>query len=269
MSGLQDGPGLFSHRVGKNSTQQISIGSDSYLPLCRGCYLRQTNSKRTQTTTNDIMPRTRDESFLLNGFPLSRLPPLASPDSQPIEQKKRRGRKPKEEKYKRCTADSNITTDSPNVILHLKCSLSDLSSSDRTPSPEGTNETNLIETAVDKVGSSGDLTYAFLQAQQPKASFVLQEPISMAPQNTSNVDEDAYLWRKIKQLGSLLHENNISDKQSACFWCTCEFDSPPIFIPKSELSGRYNVYGCFCSPECGVAHLMEEKIDSSSKFERL
>jgi len=28
------------------------------------------------------------------------------------------------------------------------------------------------------------------------------------------------------------------------------------------------VYGCFCSPECGVAHLMNEPIDSSIKFER-
>jgi len=28
------------------------------------------------------------------------------------------------------------------------------------------------------------------------------------------------------------------------------------------------VYGCFCTPECGVAYLMEENIDSSIKFER-
>ena len=33
--------GLFSYRVNKEVTQQISIGSDSYLPLCRGCYLSQ------------------------------------------------------------------------------------------------------------------------------------------------------------------------------------------------------------------------------------
>ena len=30
----------------------------------------------------------------------------------------------------------------------------------------------------------------------------------------------------------------------------------------------YNVYGCFCSPECASAYLMEENIDSSTKFER-
>ena len=29
-----------------------------------------------------------------------------------------------------------------------------------------------------------------------------------------------------------------------------------------------SVYGCFCSPECAVAYLMNESIDSSTKFER-
>jgi hypothetical protein len=62
--------------------------------------------------------------------------------------------------------------------------------------------------------------------------------------------------------------NNISDKKSACFWCTCDFDNPPVYIPKHFIKNSYHVYGCFCSPECGVAFLMEENIDSSSKFER-
>jgi len=29
----------------------------------------------------------------------------------------------------------------------------------------------------------------------------------------------------------------------------------------------YQVYGCFCTPECAAAYLMEQKIDSSAKFE--
>ena len=65
-----------------------------------------------------------------------------------------------------------------------------------------------------------------------------------------------------------LHNNNIYDKRSACFWCTHDFDNPPIFIPKNEFKDSYQVYGCFCTPECGAAHLMNEKIDTSVKFER-
>ena len=65
-----------------------------------------------------------------------------------------------------------------------------------------------------------------------------------------------------------LHINNVTDKKSACFWCTHDFDNPPIYIPKYYLKNSYHVYGCFCSPECSVAYLMEEHLDSSSKFER-
>jgi hypothetical protein len=76
------------------------------------------------------------------------------------------------------------------------------------------------------------------------------------------------IWKKLKNLEHNLHINNISDKKSACFWCTYEFDNPPVYIPKHYIKDSYQVYGCFCSPECAVAHLMEESIDSSTKFER-
>ena len=101
--------------------------------------------------------------------------------------------------------------------------------------------------------------------------------------NYNNDDEDDYddddddgdnktcsknVWRKLKQLEHNLHINNVNNKKSACFWCTCDFDNPPIYVPKHYINGTYHVYGCFCSPECGVAHLMNEPIDSSAKFER-
>jgi hypothetical protein len=76
------------------------------------------------------------------------------------------------------------------------------------------------------------------------------------------------IWKKIKILEHKLHNNCIDNKKSACFWDTCEFDNPPIYIPKHFINDTYQVYGCFCSPECAVAYLMEENIDSSIKFER-
>ena len=80
--------------------------------------------------------------------------------------------------------------------------------------------------------------------------------------------ETRELWKKLNQLEHNLHINNISNKKSACFWCTCDFDSPPVYIPKFQIKDSYHVYGCFCSPECSTAYLMEENIDSSTKFER-
>ena len=56
-----------------------------------------------------------------------------------------------------------------------------------------------------------------------------------------------------------LSKNNIPDKRSACFWCSCSFHNPPIFIPIKEKNSEYEVYGCFCSPECACAHLINQK----------
>jgi hypothetical protein len=84
----------------------------------------------------------------------------------------------------------------------------------------------------------------------------------------SESDEAKILWNKLKDLTYQLHTNSISDKKSACFWCTCDFDNPTILIPKFELNKIYHCYGCFCSPECATAYLFEESIDNSTRFER-
>ena len=92
--------------------------------------------------------------------------------------------------------------------------------------------------------------------------------------NAANLNERD-IWKKINQLKISFHKSDICQntrstgaQRSACFWCTCEFDSPAIYIPKSVLKDMYNVYGCFCSPECAAAFLMNESIDTSTKFER-
>ena len=73
------------------------------------------------------------------------------------------------------------------------------------------------------------------------------------------------IWKKISQLKLNFHNNDArSVQRSSCFWDTCEFDTPPIYIPMSTTNG----YGCFCHPECAVAFLMNENIDTSVKFER-
>lgn len=74
---------------------------------------------------------------------------------------------------------------------------------------------------------------------------------------------------KLKQLKVQLYKNALnSDKKSACFWCTCDFDNTPCYIPKYEMDGSIHGYGSFCRPECAVAQLMKENIDESTKFER-
>lgn len=179
---------------------------------------------------------------------------------------KKRGRKPKGGKIIQHVVSNNNNKESrPNVILHLKCFLKDLQS------------TTLLGGNIESFHFSGknEMNYEIISTNQN----IIKDKINNNTNSMNNDDcEDEYLknkendirdvWKKLKVLEHNLHINNISDKKSACFWCTYEFDNPPTYIPKHFIKDTYHVYGCFCSPECGTAYLMEENIDSSTKFER-
>ena len=162
---------------------------------------------------------------------------------------KKRGRKPKGGKIIHQDALATKETEcKPNVILHLKCFLKEIGS---------IYEQNEIKS---------------FNFQKNELSY---EPLDTIDVKTSPATEDTVvdikqkeIYRKLKTLEHNLHTNNISDKKSACFWCSYDFANSPIYIPKFYSKDSYHVYGCFCMPECAVAYLMKENIDSSTKFER-
>jgi hypothetical protein len=81
--------------------------------------------------------------------------------------------------------------------------------------------------------------------------------------------EESTLHHKLKTLQSRLHTNMEMKSRSDCFWCTQSFDSPTIHIPKGKTGDTYQVYGCFCCPECAAGYLFNEsRLDASCKFER-
>ena len=184
---------------------------------------------------------------------------------------KKRGRKPKGGKIiQQITNDEKQNIDKPNVILHLKCSMKDL------------NQTSTSSSLIESYNfvSKNDLCYDIIGSDNVNINSYNDNKIN-SYNDTKNIsyeydDDDESIgkentkeiWKKLKHLEHNLHINNISNKKSACFWDTCEFDNPPIYIPKHFINGTYHVYGCFCSPECAVAYLMNENIDGSTKFER-
>ena len=207
---------------------------------------------------------------------------------------KKRGRKPKGGKIIHQTIEvDNKVNNEANVILHLKCSLSDINDNDivnNYPNKYTYNPSveNIQSFHFDNLNANNFLIDEIDNNIEPNT---IVKPTDMNSSTTSNIDKsyeqcinktcpnensrDKYdnstkneLWEKLNMLKVNLHNNNIYDKRSACFWCTHDFDNPPIFIPRNEFKNSYQVYGCFCSPECSVAHLMNEKIDSSIKFER-
>jgi hypothetical protein len=186
---------------------------------------------------------------------------------------KKRGRKPKGGKIIQQIMPLNNTKESkPNVILHLKCSLKDLQTSNLFGSNlEGfsfSNQTNFCYDGINENINYNDYTNPSSKLSEYEDNSITCETEYETDFNKNKDNDIREVWKKLKVLEHKLHINCIDNKKSACFWDTCEFDNPPVYIPKYFMDGTYHVYGCFCSPECAVAHLMEENIDSSIKFER-
>jgi hypothetical protein len=204
---------------------------------------------------------------------------------------KKRGRKPKGGKIiHNVVIDNSNKIEKPNIILHLKCFLKDLDNQvtnniDNIDSYKFPSKNNLLYDVIneevssnmgpdDKQKSNNKIIHVINSIYNPnietnndlQKSFNTQPPSHASLQ--SNTHDTKEIYKKLKDLEMNLHLNNVQDKKSACFWCTCDFDNPPIYIPKYFLKESYHVYGCFCTPECGVAYLMNESIDSSTKFER-
>ena len=174
---------------------------------------------------------------------------------------KKRGRKPKGGKIiQQVTPVCNNTETKPNIILHLKCSIKDLQMN-----------TNNSDIQFYNFENKSNLSYDNIE-QKNKQNTNYKDVVTIIKKN-ENIDENnekddvKETWKKLKQLEQRLHTNTC-DKKSDCFWCTYDFDNPPVYIPKHFIKNTYQVYGCFCSPECATAYLMNENIDSSTKFER-
>lgn len=162
---------------------------------------------------------------------------------------KKRGRKPKGGKIiQPAPPDIENKIYNQNIILHLSCSFKDL-------------EANISNIEYYNLENAKNIQYDNILNNLVNEVDIFNEYITIREPNLPEI------WKKLKKLQSNLHINNVN-KKSACFWCTYDFDSPSIHIPTYFLNGVYNVYGCFCSPECATAYLMKENIDSSVCFER-
>jgi len=170
-------------------------------------------------------------------------------------QLKKRGRKPKGGKIiSQQPTIINNKIEKPNIILHLKCFKKDLNN---------INNSNILSYNSSNLSNNQIIndSYILNNTKNNDNNKVIENE-----ENSSNINKE--IWKKLKLLEHQLHINDINNKKSACFFCTYDFDNPIIYIPKYYIKNSYHVYGCFCSPECAVAYLMNENLDSSTKFER-
>jgi len=204
---------------------------------------------------------------------------------------KKRGRKPKGGKIIQNNTTAALTNNHiPNIILHLKCNTKDLQTNKFISNIDYEPTIQNVDTFQFETSKTSDLVFSEIEYNTSSNSINKQNPSQLSytinvnqmeniedtNMKLNNIDESKVrdndetqnLWNKLKELTFQLHTNTITDKKSACFWCTCDFDNPMILIPKYELNNTYQCYGCFCSPECASAFLFKESIDTSTKFER-
>ena len=227
---------------------------------------------------------------------------------------KKRGRKPKAGFILNSISGIYDASEVPNIILHLKCHISDLKTNDSisnydyTPSISEVESYNLStnilqssdicqsyqpeddETPIsDDVHSQSHISHihksdsspAVCQSKpQPAASHSqLVLPATIKPAATDSaihVLNERYqkeIMKKINRLKYSFHNGETIqmklNHKCACFWDTCEFDGPIYYLPIMIVNGVFHVSGCFCSPECALAALLKEQLDTSTKFERI
>ena len=183
---------------------------------------------------------------------------------------KKRGRKPKGGKIVKLeSVKKKVEKYVPNVIMHLKVSSNEILNNDITSIKYKPNIDNPEAYNLD---NNTNLAYQELKPvknKEQKQQYIInvEKEINVDTKNEEKVNIKD-VWTKLNILKQNLKMKNVSEKNSNCFWCTYNFDSPAIYIPKNYIDEKIEVYGCFCSPECAVSYLKNEKIDTSTMWDR-
>lgn len=171
-----------------------------------------------------------------------------------IEEKKpkKRGRKPKGGKILSIAEkNNNIGNYVSSIILHLKCS------------SESTKKNIFLSEFEYNPYVENVEAFSNTKEYFSELNYTTSKPIKNDTKNNSPIITENHITSKLKNINP-----NNSNKKSNCFWCTHPFNNHVVCIPKYIINDTYEVYGNFCSPPCAVAFLFEEKINTSTKWER-
>jgi len=183
--------------------------------------------------------------------------------NEPKPPPKKRGRKPKGGKIikKNQKIQKNEIIHKPNIILHLKCNSKDLNTLQDFNTSYNPSLSNPESYNIYQNNKLGELQYEEIKQNTPfsKTNIIVNDKQFNSTSSDINTDSNKEnvnikeLWNKLNILKRNLRTNNVSDKRSACFWCTYEFDNPAVHIPKQYNGDVLEVYGCFCSRECACS----------------
>jgi len=201
--------------------------------------------------------------------------PKKKTESTEVKVPKKRGRKPRGGKIVKKNTNINFvkTPVETNIILHLKCNTDELQKKNMSMlnnkyTPQISQPDSFSLSSQQKLSALPFETLPQTNAQESQLMFNTKIAVDNEIKKEKDDVDIKNIWKKLSNLKYLLRYNSLPDKRSACFWCTCSFDNPAIHIPSKIRNGVYDVYGCFCSPQCAVAYLKNEPLDHSVLWER-
>jgi hypothetical protein len=97
------------------------------------------------------------------------------------------------------------------------------------------------------------------------------KPATTDPKQTNYLVEKQEKAQLLKCYSVKTGETFVPPKSTEvhCFWCAHGFEGTPCFLPVKEESGVYHVYGNYCTPQCALAYLLYEHLDSHVRWERM
>ncbi len=164
------------------------------------------------------------------------------------------------------------------LIGHLPISSASVSFNDEpevmTSEPEPYNDSYLC-------------SYGAPYAEKKPVVAVAQQPaepvaaIPTIPQVKQSISTTVPSYTQIQLFAEYIgarEQKQIPDKTDiACLWCCEQFSWKPAVIPcryesdvmNGPIKGQYRVYGNYCCPECALAALLEENLDTNARWERI
>lgn len=97
------------------------------------------------------------------------------------------------------------------------------------------------------------------------------KPATTDPKQTNYLVEKQEKAQLLKCYSVKTGETFVPPKSTEvhCFWCAHAFEGTPCFLPVKEESAVYHVYGNYCTPQCALAYLLYEHLDSHVRWERM
>ncbi|QOI90196.1 hypothetical protein QKU58_gp135 [Pyramimonas orientalis virus] len=152
-------------------------------------------------------------------------------------EKKKRGRKPKNEKEtQQCVKESEKVDPQ---ILHLNITRNIASTGDQT---KEIHDSNLFES--DFCNYKPDICVP--NAYNENDTFSSQPYELVVNKAECNANSN------VKVLLQNIDKHQMTNV--ACFWCCHKFDTPYLGLPLKYKASKFQVYGCFCSFECMCAY---------------